>query len=276
MSIEHFHPFAGDHAIQSAIVVVEWGAPDGSGHLTAERMQAIQAAALPQLVSLGLTQSEQIRVMEVQFGPNAAAANPSQSIGGFKATRPSSQGGELRSLLMARERCIIEINDYTRWAQARLDIQQYLNVVLPMVCASVPVLQLNLQFNDVFWWRAPAAELNLTEVFRHGSAWLPPHVFGLNNLWHSHHGYFSDCTEPCAFKQLDNVNVSRALINGTESIQALIAHRATPAAPLWIKEPFPEGHQITLILDKFHADNKCVLTELFTDEVLRKIKMMPG
>ena len=75
--------------------------------------------------------------------------------------------------------------------------------------------------------------------------------------------------------QLDNVNVSRALLNGVESIQALIAHRANLVNPIWINDPCPEGHAVVEILDKFHDDNKRVLAALFTENVLRKIKLLP-
>ena len=275
MSIEHLYPFAGDHAIQSAIVVVEWGAPDGSGLLTADRVVDIQKTAQPQLAALGLSHSEQIHVMELQFGNSAATAQPASSLGGFKASRTSSEGTELRSLVLARERCIIQINDYTRWAQARLDIRQYLNIVLPLVGSTIPVRQINLQFNDLFWWRSSAENLEMAEVFKVNSTWLPQHVFGLKTLWHSHHGYFESHVRPCGFMQLDNVNVSRALLNGVESIQALIAHRANLVNPIWINDPCPEGHAVVEILDKFHDDNKRVLAALFTENVLRKIKLLP-
>ena len=276
MSIEHLHPFAGDHAIQSAIVVVEWGSPDGAGLIMAERMQALQDAALPQLANLGLVNSEQIRVVEFQFGAGPAAAHPSQALGGFKVSRLSSPGVELRSLVMAREHCIIQINDYSRWLQVKRDIHQYLNIILPLVGSSAPVRHLSLQFNDVFLWQAPSIQLHLVEVFRRGSAWLPPHIFDLQNLWHSHHGYFADHIQPCAFRQLDNVNVSRAFIDGVESIQALVAHRASLDSPLWIKQPYPDAHEISIVLDKFHDDNKNILAALFSDGVLQKIKLLPN
>lgn len=276
MSIEHLHPFAGDHAIQTAIVVVEWGAADGSGMLSTERLQDIQKAAQPQLASHGLSHPEQIHVMEVQFGNNAAASQSAQSLGGFKASRISSQGAEARSLVLARERCIVQINDYTRWAQARLDIQQYLKIVLPLVGTTAPIRHLTLQFNDVFWWRAPPETLKMAKVFRSDGTWLPSHVFELKTLWHSHHGYFADHTTPCAFKQLDNVNVSRSVLDGVESIQALVAHRASFVIPIWNGAPYDEQHAVAVILDKFHDENKRILANLFTDEVLGKIKLLPN
>lgn len=274
MSLEHLLPFAGDHAIQSAVVVVEWAAPGGSGHLTADVLQELQDVAAPKLAHLGLTASEKLNVFEVQMVPGQATSHSSQLAGGFKASRSSSTGEEARSVMLTRENCIIQINDYMRWAQAKDHIREYWNVLLPIVGKTAPILHLTLQFNDVFLWRAPPDELIMTEVFKHDTTWLPQHAFSLQNLWHSHHGYFCDQASPCKFRQLDNVNVSRTMVNNIESVQALVAHRASFTDAIWVKQPLSDEDVISQVLDKFHGDNKKILAGLFSDEVLRKINLL--
>ncbi|MQM30984.1 MAG: hypothetical protein CRU78_10855 [Candidatus Accumulibacter phosphatis] len=274
MSLEHLFPFAGDHAIQSAVVVVEWAAPGGSGHLAADHLQEMQRVAVPKLDELGLGTSEILNVFELQMVPGKAASHSSQVVGGFKASRPLPTGGEARSVMLTRENCIIQIDDYTRWAQAKNDIREYLNVLLPLVGKTVPILHLTLQFNDVFLWKAPSHELIMTEVFKQDTTWLPPHVFSVQNLWHSHHGYFCDQVTPCNLRQLNNVNVSRAMVNNIESVQALVAHRASFANPIWVKQPLSDDDSISQVLDRFHDDNKKILTDLFSDDVLRSINLL--
>jgi len=274
MSLEHLHPFAGDHAIQSAVVVVEWAAPGASGHLTAEHLQELERVAVPTLSMLGLTRRDDVNVFEVQMVPGQATSHSSQVVGGFKASRPSPTGGEARSVMLTRENCIIQIDDYTRWAQAKHDIREYLNVLLPLVGKTVPILHLTLQFNDVFLWKAPPDELIMTEVFKQDTTWLPPHVFSIQNLWHSHHGYFCDQVTPCNLKQLDNVNVSRSMVNNIESVQALVAHRASFANPIWVKQPLSDDDPLSQVLDRLHDDNKKILTDLFSDDVLRSINLL--
>lgn len=274
MSVERLYPFAGDHAIQSAVVVAEWAEPGGSKPLSSDNLQHLQEAAEPELARLGLTRHEQLNVFEVQMVAGQPTSPASPAFGGFKASRPTSSGDEKRSVVLARENCIIQINDYTRWADAEPDIRAYFNVLLPSIGQFAPIRYLTLQFNDVFLWKAPPEELIMTEVFRKDTVWLPAHVFGLRNLWHSHHGYFSDRFEPCSFQQLDNVNVSRAVVDGIHSVQALVAHRASLVKPIWVTEPLCEGDAILSILSQFHNDNKRILAELFSGEVLRSINLL--
>jgi len=274
MSVERLYPFAGDHAIQSAVVVAEWAELGGSKPLSSDILQNLERDAKPQLTKLGLTHHEQLNVLEVKMGAGQQTSHASSALGGFKSASRSTMGSdERRSVVLARENCIIQINDYTRWADAVRDIREYLNVLLPSIGQFAPIRHLTLQFNDVFLWKAPSEELNMTEVFRTGTVWLPKHVFGLTNLWHSHHGYFADKSEPCQFQQLDNVNVSRAVVDGLHSIQALVAHRASLAQPIWVREPLSEDDDILKILGQFHTDNKRILADLFSNEVLRSINL---
>lgn len=274
MSVERLYPFAGDHAIQSAVVVAEWADPGGSKPLSSDNLQSLERDARPQLTKLGLTHHEQLSVLEVKMGIGQPTSHASSAFGGFKASRSAPGGDEQRSVVLARENCIIQINDYTRWADAVRDILEYLNVLLPSIGQFSPIRHLTLQFNDVFIWKAPPEELIMAEVFRTGTVWLPDHVFGLQNLWHSHHGYFADKLDPCPFQQLDNVNVSRAVVDGLHSVQALIAHRASLAQPIWVREPLSEEGDILSILGQFHTDNKRILAELFSGEVLRSINLI--
>ena len=221
MSVERLYPFAGDHAIQSAVVVAEWADLGGSKPLSSDNLQNMEKESTPRLTQLGLTHHEQLNVLELKMSAGQPSSHTSSAFGGFKASRSTSGGDEQRSVVVARENCIIQINDYTRWADAVRDIREYLNVLLPRIGQHAPIRHLTLQFNDVFLWKAPPEELIMTEVFKPGTKWLPDHVFGLHDLWHSHHGYFADKWEPCRFQQLDNVNVSRAVVDGVHSVQEI-------------------------------------------------------
>jgi uncharacterized protein (TIGR04255 family) len=280
MSLEHLYPYAGNHAIQSVTAVVEWADGAGGGMLQPEHLADLVAAAGMRLRELNFPDQKPVQMMQMAFGQGVpAGGGQTITLGGLRASREgNARGTQARSVMLTRENLMLQINDYTRWSEIRLDIEQCLQQLLPLVGVHRAIRHINLQFNDVFRWRANPADLHMNEVFRKENRWLPAHVFDVPSFWHSHHGYLAERTVPIACQQLNNINVSYGQQDNEPTVQALLAHQgAMPVdSPLWVKTTDAVGPLMEL-LDAFHTDNSSILADIFSDEVLQRIKLkVPG
>ena len=268
MSLDNLFPFAGQHAIQSAAFAVDFSAELDVGEIARLRLAAAELKGdFPNV-------SDQKRMM-LQFnsGLQGASSSAATSDGGFVLDRPAS--GALpappsRGIAVSRENVLVFVNDYTRWARFRADVERYLSVLLKSVNAQKGVRSIGLQFTDAFSWRADPVDLNLSEVFSKESKYLSPNIFSNDlGLWHSHHGYMMEKTEPVPFQQLDNVNVSRNELHGLQ-LQVLTSHKATFQKPLY-KMLDANKEKIFAVLDSLHQKNKEILANVLTQEVQEKI-----
>lgn len=270
MSLDHLYPYAGQHAIQSAVFALDFANELDLGEISGIRAEAAKLTAdFPQ-------QSEvQRATFTLQVGP--AEGHPSSSNvepDGFQMVRPAQIGGQLnsRAMIVNRTGVVVVVNDYTRWDKFKFDVDRYLSVLLTHVDGQKAVASLGLQFNDIFLWKADPADLELKEVFEAGNRYLAPNVFESRLPWHSHHGYIENNINPVEYQQLDNVNVSRVAANAEHQLQILTSHRATLEKPLY---KFWSDNKATLfaIQDSLHTRNKAILAELLTREAQNKISL---
>lgn len=273
MSIDQLYPYASEHAIQNAVMVFEWG-PDQHGvGLDAEQIRSVADIVKASLHN-DFSKIEEMQVVSLQLSPDSISQSQQIEFGGVKLVKPGANGAtEARSVTITRDHCAVQFFEYTRWGQVKADFDRYMSHIVPAVCAYKPIKTVVMQVTDVFTWNANPDELDLSEVFAKGSPWLPSHVFELKGLWHAHHGFFAEGTESKGYTQLDNVNISRARSERGDVLQILMSHRATLANPCGIPEYDSATHIGSTILEKLHGDNKSILKEVLTAQVLRKISL---
>lgn len=262
MSLHGLYPFAGSHAIQSALFALEWLDP-----LTPSQVISIRAAVEPLKSEFPAAQDQQLVMVNLGL---AGRQIQTEQLGGFTLSRDSTLlSGPSRVITLSRESLHLNIADYTRWARVKSDVFRYLQTFLPAI--NKQINSIALQYNDVFVWRDEPAKLPVQAIFKPGSKFLVSNARTLTNLWHSHHGYFTEFAEPRKCLQLDNINVSRTVNAGTHSIQVLTSHRAQLESALWL------GADSEAVLDqtfeRMHATNKDMLRELLSDEVQDLIKL---
>jgi uncharacterized protein (TIGR04255 family) len=196
--------------------------------------------------------------------------------GGFMMQRPAAlHGAPSRMITVSSDNCIIVVNDYTRWAAIKEDVDRYFETLITSAGKhNFSISSIGLQYTDSFNWKADPKDLLLSEVFADGNIYLVPNVLAPNApmLWHSHHGYFLDCNKPVAYKQLDNINISRIETMGSHSLQILTSHRAQLNSPMWTSSK-KTIENISDIQDILHNSNKKILRALLTEELGRKIKL---
>jgi uncharacterized protein (TIGR04255 family) len=275
MSLEHLQPFAGEHAVQSAALALDF-----ASELDVGEVSRIRAAAEELKGDLPLFTEQRRTTVQVDAGATGAVAPATtHDVGGFIMQKPSPGSGlpggapAFRSVVVARENVVIAVNDYTRWAKFRADVERYLSVLLRPINAQKGVVSVGLQMADVFLWKSDPADLPLNEILNSESPFLAKHVFepGLR-LWHSHHGYLIDQTAPVRHTMLENVNVSRNDASGTHHIQVITSHKVTFERPVF-KVLDATKDRVFGIVDGLHASNKAILRSVLTAPLQEKISL---
>ncbi|MGF6776145.1 hypothetical protein [Paraburkholderia sp. GAS334] len=281
MSLDALHPVAGNHAIQTAAFVVEWGTP-----LDTQVLRAVRGLAEKLRASFPIVQEQQIATVQIDLrkpnrgptrGPTKGKAggqtgtHQSAELGGVlfagAATHASGQAG--RTLQVNRDNCVVVVNDYTRWDEVWPKVIAWLDVVLPTVLLGRPLKAFTLQFHDVFNWREDPATLDLREVFAPNCPYLPPNCYDLKTLWHSHHGFMEEVTEPAQAVVLDNININVQDIAGPQrQISALLTHRIGYSNMLWGAAAIPAIRAAAPFL---HTRNKMRLNLLLSEAVRQMI-----
>ena len=276
MNIDSLYPIAGNHAIQSVVAVVSWGSQDGINNWNADAIQNLQTALAPIFRDLQLPHQESLMHVAIQYAAGFSNPQTVQGVGGFKFTRQSKGSiNVLRSVVFTKEQLVIEISDYTRWADFIFDTNKYIESVFKSLPERVSIKGVTLQFNDVFLWKASPEKLVLSDIFQADTNWLPKNIFTESGFWHSHHGYITDSTDPFNLKKIDNINVSRSERDGNHIIQILTAHQSEFKNPIWIDPSCVVIKDFDLIFQKSHIDNKKILKQLLSDAVQKKISLNP-
>ena len=270
MSLDHLHPFAGQHAIQSAAFGLDFASELDVGEVIALRVAAAQLAG-----DFPVLREQQRTTFSVQVG-SAEATPPSTNVeaGGFIMERPALIPSEPKSrfVIVNRTGIIVVINDYTRWDKFKADIDRYLSVLLTPIDSQKAITGVGLQFNDIFLWKTDPVDLKLDEVFVVNNPYLVPNVFSSPLLWHSHHGYLLSNKEPVQHQQLDNINVSRVAANEEHQLQILTSHQVTLEKPLY-KSWSDNKPSLLAIQENLHNKNKDILSALLTPAAQQKINL---
>jgi uncharacterized protein (TIGR04255 family) len=271
MALDDLAPCSGAHAVQSAVFAIEWSNPlpqDALSHIRATYDQSKelkrQFPAAPQ--------EQRILSVLIDQAAGAISPQPVSSPGeciGYKFTKQSTISPS-RTLQITKDSCLYVVQDYTRWKSVVSDVLLAYSEVSEHLVKS-PVAALGLQYTDVFHWRADPEHLNLIEVFDAESGLVPTSALERKSLWHSHHGYLEDRSNPAAHSALENVNVDIVDNGGQRSVAIVTSHQARLQRPLYTAEALCSS--LEMFYESLHDQNKALLGKLLTSEVKSKIKL---
>ena len=263
MSLDYLIPFAGQHAIQSAAIAMDFATQLDVGEVTRLRTAADALKGdFPDIADQHRT------TLHMPVGPNNRAPAPAavHDVGGFVMDRPAPSAipgtAALRRIIVSRENVVVIVNDYTRWAKFKHAVEKYLGTLLVSINAQKGVSSIGLQITDAFNWNGDPADMKMADIFQPSTPYLTPNAFNpAATLWHSHHGYLVEKVAPMRYSQLDNINISRNIVDGTHRIEILTSHKATFERPLY-KVLDANRAKISSVLDALHARNKEILAWL--------------
>jgi hypothetical protein len=143
---------------------------------------------------------------------------------------------------------------------------------LPIILADKAINAIALQYTDSFTWKDDPELLDLSQVFRPGSRYIPANAFDQPGAWHSHHGYVEGGSHPAEKERLNNINVNVSDVAGERTIQITTVHRAVLDKPLRASNN-KYLELIESLQNKLHIDNKDILAQVLSDAVAQKIKL---
>src|SRR5437762_573173 len=146
--------------------------------------------------------------------------------------------------------------EYSRWSEISVRASDYLKFVLQTVMPVRPVTVVALQYVDEFRWEgADRDTFTADKLFQRDKKYLAPAVFESVGLWHSHHGFYINGTEPVRHRTLNNINVSVVDTDDQHrAAQIVMAHRVILDNPLtdYAEEYFSAGGLLTQLLRGLH------------------------
>jgi uncharacterized protein (TIGR04255 family) len=254
------YPFAGAHAVQSAAFAIEW-----SDELSDVEVSSL--LGLHEQLKPSLPLSAPLQSIQLQMSGNAQPVRV-QTTAGCVFNRPGNNG-PARTLEVARNRMVGQINDYTRWQPVWDEVNGWFSVVGPTI-GKRKISSIGLQYNDVFHWRGVPQDMDLTTLFLNGSKLLPANVFEIKGQWHSHHGYFMDRPLPIQHRLLENINVNVLEELGERSFVITTVHKAE-VSQIWGWEGLKDA--IAPLMVDLHNRNKEVLSQLLSEHAKKMINL---
>jgi len=147
----------------------------------------------------------------------------------FDALQPNGQ--QAWALVAQKNFLAVSCYTYTRWNDIWRKARELLTPFAPILAKERGISATWLQYVDQFRVTGARDQFQAHHLLREGSRFVPAHVFELDGLWHSHHGFFQQLAEPTAHRRLNNVNVDVVNANEELLIQITTAHRALLDSP---------------------------------------------
>lgn len=267
MSLTHLRPYAENHAIQQATFTFEW-----QTELSNDNIRDLKNIASQKLIPCAFTSIKDQNTVTFNFAFAEGVQNTTnETIGGFVCEN-FENGIPVRILSVTRQNLTVIIHNYSRWLQICSDVTNYLSEIFTKLISWTKIASLNLQYNDLFIWENINSPLPFNAVLKEDSKYLPSSVFSvsMSDLWHSHHGYFSQLNDSTEKNLLENVNVS--ILRDHENhqvLQIVTSHRLFGNMLQSII-----GLESTLeLFNLLHIRNKDILKNVLTESVCQKISL---
>jgi uncharacterized protein (TIGR04255 family) len=265
MTLDALFPFADDHAIQAAVFAIEWKDP-----LSEKEFRELKTRIQIRLQDFSVFKPTKTMLVNVSSDGNNPVQSSSED-SGFAVEIPGGFAEPPKRIIqVAKEGCLIVVNNYTRWSKVKADVDGYYEQLLAVIGAkSRKLASVSLQYTDLFIWKTDPEQLAVRDLFRSGNPFLAPTVLDLKTLWHCHLGYFEPMEDNTLPERLNNINVSRVLHGDHHAFNILTSHRL-------VFTKWAEASNLSLIArinEAFHDANKKILRELLTDEVATKISL---
>lgn len=266
-------PIAGRHAIKSVSFGLEWQEPLQVEDLTV--LSALHAKVSDKLPRVQHLQELAIRVVVATTEPERAAPAKPQLAGLlFDALQPN--GEPAWSLRIHKTFLAVSCHDYSRWDEIWDSARGLMAPFVPILARDRGISVIGLQYVDQFNVTGDPDAFRARDLLREGSRLVPENVFGLDGLWHAHHGYFEQHASPTAHRRLNSVEVDVIDMNDTRLIQISTAHRAIldePAANGARLLNNQDGGELQHYMIELHNTNKALLRDLLNEETCTRIAL---
>ena len=261
-------PFAGDHAIQEAVVALHFQTPLPPPLVDLVRDGVLEAhgEAFPH--------RREMHGSELQFDVGSPSGPPrlQSELVGFELSRPQANGAPARILRLSRDVLQMSFLEYTQWDNVVSDSVSYIRSAVARVPLSeVPVARFGLRYVDRFTFDGRLEQACAQLLFKDDAAYLAAHCFHSGPLWHCNLGWFEIRSEQ--ERVLNQLNVESAVIDDVPTVT--IDHNATwqlqnPRQSVDSLFEESDGTRTPLeeALGDLHDGNKSVVRAVLREEML--------
>lgn len=199
---------------------------------------------------------------------------------GVRRTKSLPDGAIESDLRIERSSITFITTRYTRWATIWEQCTRYFIELLPYYLNDSNFLNsINLNYIDKFIWKDSPATCNPELLLRNNSRYVSQHIFGVEDLWHSHTGAFIRFDN--FTKRLVNVNVDCLDELHDDKPRRTIAI-ATSIADHFNQpdyEPLSTDIEPNKAIDdhmqSMHVLGKKIISELITENMCKRIALNP-
>lgn len=260
-------PFGEQHAIKTMAFALEFISPlEVDAFLQLLSLHSEWQDFLPRKISQQALHVNLDRVIGAGGQPASK-----QELSGVIFDRIGPDGNVEWGLNVSSERIVVACTKYTRWAEIWSQSRNLLEKVAPICLSHQPIKSVGLQYTDEYIWNGEISDFRANLLFKADSLYLTPNVFNLENLWHCHHGYFVDFTDPIKYRRHDTLNIDLLEQDKNMVVRIQTTHRSLPDKVF--VDPKSLFENIDMYMEKMHDENKNLLSNLIVDEMLEKISL---
>lgn len=199
-SEQQFVPLHDAHAIEQVLVVLQMAHPIDSESLVKVRNIAGQFSG-------ELPGENEIKRLVMTFGqePGIGGQSPPSESPGFVRSRTAPNGVVESELRLEAASITFRTTIYTRWQSIWDQANRYFAAVTEIYADKNQISSVSLNYIDKFVWSGDPAKCSPNQLLKRQSPYICPHVYSLEDLWHSHTGAFLRFDGKT--KRLLNVNV---------------------------------------------------------------------
>jgi len=262
-------PFNQNHAIKSMAFALEFS-------MELEPAVFAELATLHPNFSNELPRIEIPKIIKVNLDSAQIGGSPqSTDIGGVIFDRLMPDGRQELALHIRPDNISFRCTTYSRWADMWQRANRVLQFVLPTIIKYTNIKAIGLQYVDRFIYEGSPNDFRADMLFQNDTKYLAPSVFELSNLWHSHHGYFKNETEPHDYTLHDNINVGVNDENNRRFVDIDCTHRAMLTEPSDVIDTslVDNNENLYTYMNALHEINKDILRDLLKDDVKEVINL---
>jgi uncharacterized protein (TIGR04255 family) len=268
-----FVPLHDAHAIEQVLMVLQLTRPISEASFVLVRDKIAQ-------FNTELPGQSPIQRVTFAIGQNPnLVGQPSQSeVRGFVMNRTAPNGVVESELLLQPDAITFRTTTYTRWQSVWEQARKYFEAVAGIYVNENAVASASLSFIDKFVWVGDLSRCTPKILLKPQSPYICPHVYDLQDLWHSHSGAFS--RSDAQTKRLLNINVDylqEELTSGprrTVSISTVLTDMFNqPGYDQFSVESADMPDFLTARMNNLHEFSKSVFGKVISEEMSKRIAL---
>jgi uncharacterized protein (TIGR04255 family) len=209
----------------------------------------------------------------VTFQVNNPQSFQNQALGGVVFDRLAPNGLQEWAITMRHNSFIVTCGVYSRWdiiwPKAQSFIKKFSTIIEDMKVSAA-----GIEYVDEFYINEKDPTWK-ESLFKTNSKYLPSNINDLNDLWHSHHGYFSNegyTNESRTLTKIETDYVLEESEIGKTKISIKSHHRSELQNLMTTTDFISKGTFRSMVVGN-HGMNKRILVDLLSDNILKKISL---